>query len=277
AVRELGKPSVLAERSVNEPGMPTEKEQGRRDSRKRDCDAEDCPKRDNLLLGLPAKEMRRKENKGRLKYSTKSLHTVKDETPAPKNDNPCDEEKRSDLQTQNTPMRGVTEKDSSNIIEPTDKALKHTDDTTITQERAEEQQVKPIIDHPRDTMEERPDNDGTLTTEDPFNNPLEKIRTTEKSINKEWQNDGTRPTLTGTQINVPERPVEKKRQPEDRMQQCTLGGGGHDIAQNGTEPGRTSGRRWILRVTKKVAMTTYPTTLPEETQRRYNATTIKRD
>ncbi|CAG8716429.1 1625_t:CDS:2, partial [Acaulospora morrowiae] len=54
-------------------------------------------------------------------------------------------------------------------------------------------------------------------------------------------------------------------------------GGGHDTARNGTEPGRTSGRRWMLRVIKKVAMTTYPTTLPEETQRRYNATTIKRN
>ncbi|CAG8447036.1 3138_t:CDS:2 [Acaulospora morrowiae] len=91
--------------------------EGRRDSRERDCDAEDCPKRDNLLLGSLAKETRCKEDEGRTKHSNQDLHTVEDETPAPKNDNHCDEEETlSNLRNRNKHLEETIDNNQSKIL-----------------------------------------------------------------------------------------------------------------------------------------------------------------
>ncbi|CAG8752707.1 4739_t:CDS:1, partial [Acaulospora morrowiae] len=196
AVRKLGKPSVLAERSVNRPGTPTEKEQGRRDSRKRDCDAEDCPKRDNLLLGSPAMETRRKEDEGRTEHSTQDLHTVEDETPAPKNDNHCDEgETLPDMRDRNKPSEEITSNDQNKTLieeigqpkidvptctptdviaklgERHDKTPMITNDETPRKENempktTNEHQEKMVNDHTSKTMGEGTNDDEALTAED---------------------------------------------------------------------------------------------------------------
>ncbi|CAG8698154.1 13463_t:CDS:2, partial [Acaulospora morrowiae] len=211
----------------------------------------------------------------------------------------------------------VTEKkeDDDTTGEPMDATRRpHCDETATEQGSTTDQLEKTMTDYPMEILEEyfnmpteSMDKTLALTCDQAVNESIgimtkrdDDARNRKSATNPKERQEYKEPQYpfrndehlddeeSNTLLNLPDNPYNGRERPtstDDRDQ-----GGGHDIARNDTEPGRTNGRRDELdkmnrredhptsgemkprtdgrwRRKMKEAITTNPTTLPGETQR----------